>query len=154
MEAQGKTENNRLEIVPMEAAHIPQIAAIEREAFSEPWSEQAFSDALSLNYAYFYAACINGQVAGYCGVYLAADEGEITNVATAGAYRRRHIAEQMLKTLINEAKTRGVVRLFLEVRASNAPAIRLYEKIGFQNCGVRRNFYKNPVEDALLMRYK
>ena len=93
-------------------------------------------------------------VAGYCGIYLAADEGEITNVAVAECFRRRGIAGLLVEQILTESRNRGAARVFLEVRESNFPAIQLYEKHGFQVVGTRRAFYQKPTEDALLMRWE
>lgn len=142
-----------IDIMPMTPARIPQAAAIEAEVFSMPWSEKGFADALAMENALFYTALVNGCVAGYCGIYLAADEGEITNVAVAPAYRCRKIAERLVRTTLPEAHAKGAQRIFLEVRESNGAAIRLYEKTGFHTVGRRKNFYQYPNEDALVMRY-
>lgn len=142
----------KIEIARMLPEQIPQTAAIEAEVFTQPWSEQAFADALDLEQALFYTASVNGAVAGYCGIYLAADEGEITNVAVAPLYRRRKIAESLLKQMLTDVSKKGVRQVFLEVRVSNASAIRLYEKLGFEAVGGRKGFYQQPVEDAVVMR--
>ncbi len=141
-------------IMRMRPEHIPDAAAIEAELFSMPWSAQAFADALEKDYAFFYTALADGRTAGYCGLYLAADEGEITNVATAGAYRRRGIAEALVRRALSEAYEEGAEQIFLEVRRSNYPAVCLYEKIGFQAAGIRRGFYQFPAEDALVMVHR
>ena len=138
-------------IRPMEEKDICEIAGIEREIFSTPWSEKAFFEALEAEYALFFAAEEDGQIAGYIGIYLAADEGEITNVAVAENFRRRHIGEQLVHAAVSEAGKRGAVSIFLEVRYSNLPAIALYEKMGFSICGTRKGFYERPKEDAYVM---
>ncbi len=142
-----------VDIIRMVPAHIMQAAAIEAEVFSVPWSARAFADALEADSAMFYSALVNGRVAGYCGIYLAADEGEITNVAVASAFRRNKIAESLLEKVLFQAYGKGARQIYLEVRQSNAPAQQLYQKIGFQVAGVRKNFYQYPVEDALVMVY-
>lgn len=147
------------EIIEMSARHIPQAAAIEAEVFSEPWSAQSFADALALDYTLFHVAYINpnrtdGIVAGYCGIYLAADEGEITNVAVSHEYRRLGIAKSLVQHTLRQAYARGVRHIFLEVRSSNASAIELYCKLRFCVKGKRKNFYRSPTEDALVMMYE
>lgn len=147
------------EITEMTAQHILQAAAIEAEVFSEPWSAQSFADALALDYTLFHVAYINsdrtdGTVAGYCGIYLAADEGEITNVAVSHEYRRLGIAKSLVQHTLCQAYARGTRNIFLEVRSSNAPAIELYRKLGFCTKGKRKNFYRSPTEDALVMMYE
>lgn len=144
----------QVQIAQMTMEQIPQVAAIEEGVFSMPWPQQAFADALIMDQACFYTACIGGQVAGYCGIYLAADEGEIANVAVAPAYRRMHVAEALLGRALEAAHARGAVHMFLEVRKSNMPAISLYEKIKFRVVGSRKNYYECPTEDALVMMYE
>lgn len=140
-----------IRIERMTEEFIPQVAAIEAEIFSTPWSGQGFADALAMDHTLFYAALAQRQVVGYCGIYLAADEGEITNVAVHPQFRRRGIAWQLLRHMATHAFTGGTDRIFLEVRKSNFAAISLYTKFGFKNVGNRRNFYQNPMEDALVM---
>lgn len=139
------------EIKRMRQEHLSAVAAIEAEMFSLPWSKQGFADTLTMENVIFLVAEADDIVVGYCGIYLAADEGEITNVAVSPMYRRQGIADALLKSLLEETKKRGTTRLILEVRASNEPAIRLYEKFGFKIQGVRKNFYDKPKEDAYVM---
>lgn len=141
-----------MHIEQMTLEHIPQIAAIEAEVFSMPWSRQGFIDTLMMEQALFYTALADSRVIGYCGIYLAADEGEITNIAVAPGCRRNHAAWLLLNKTLSEAFAKGARQIFLEVRESNTPAISLYEKAGFQVIGSRKNFYQFPVEDALVMK--
>ena len=99
----------------------------------------------------FYAAVKGGEVLGYIGGQLIVDELEIFNVAVDSAYRGRHIGERLVEKLCAEAAERGAERVCLEVRASNAPAIGLYLKQGFEEVGRRKNYYQKPREDAILM---
>lgn len=145
-------KERKAEIMRMSPAHIAQAAALEAEIFSMPWSKQAFADALAYGQALFYTAVIDENVVGYCGIYLAADEGEITNVAVAPKFRRLGIAESMLQELLSEAAIRGAHQIFLEVRVSNTSAIKLYEKLSFSVVGCRKGFYQYPSEDALVMQ--
>lgn len=144
-------DRRKMQITRMKMEHIPQIAAIEAETFSEPWSEKGFADTLTMDHVLFYVAVTSGQVTGYCGIYLAADEGELTNIAVATGFRRRNIACQLLDTALPQAFAKGAGRIYLEVRRSNAPAISLYEKYGFSVAGIRKGFYQFPQEDALVM---
>ncbi len=148
-----ENEELNVNIIKMENAHIAKVAAIERETFSVPWSEQAFTDTLFMENVIFYAASVNGEVAGYCGIYLAADEGEITNVAVSLPYRRHKIAGMLLHETIETACEKGAQRIFLEVRSQNGPAIQLYRKTGFEVIGIRKNYYAFPDDDALVMMY-
>lgn len=140
-----------MQICLMEKSHIREVAQIEKETFSVPWSEKAFLEALEAEYALFLVAEEEGRVAGYIGVYLAADEGEITNVAVEETFRRHHIGEYLVKEALSEAEKKGAATIFLEVRCSNTPAIALYEKMGFSICGTRKGFYEKPKEDAYVM---
>ncbi|MCR4955737.1 MAG: ribosomal protein S18-alanine N-acetyltransferase [Lachnospiraceae bacterium] len=140
-------------IQKMQPCDVKEVAAIEKEIFSMPWSSAGFAEALKREENLYLVAKEDGAVVGYCGYYGALDEGEIPNVAVKKEYRNRGIAAEMLKQLISEAKERGITRLILEVRKSNEPAISLYEKLGFIHVGIRKNFYENPVEDALIMDY-
>lgn len=141
-----------VKIRPMEPADVPAVAAMERQYFGEPWSEQGFLDALRTGYALFLVALQEEEPVGYCGVYLSLDEGEITNVAVREDCRGKGIARRMMEELHSRTARLGVHGLVLEVRVSNVDAIRLYEGCGYRECGLRRNFYRNPVEDARLMR--
>jgi ribosomal-protein-alanine N-acetyltransferase len=130
---------------------VPFVAALEAENFSMPWSGQAFADVLRREDVIFLVACEGERILGYVGVYCSLDEGEITNVCVAGAARRQGIANLLLTQLFGRLVARGILRVFLEVRVSNTPAIRLYEKLGFSVAGTRRDFYENPREDAYVM---
>ncbi|MGN0342323.1 MAG: ribosomal protein S18-alanine N-acetyltransferase [Roseburia sp.] len=135
----------------MKEQDLVQVAALEKQLFSVPWSEQGFRDTLDMDGVIFLVAREDEVCIGYCGIYLAADEGEITNVAVDPAYRRKGVARALLQQLLQQAKERGASHIVLEVRASNEAARALYEKLGFTACGVRKNFYQKPVEDAWVM---
>lgn len=143
-----------VDILKMGKEHIADVAEIEAEVFSAPWSAKAFMDTLTMEHVLFYVALAEGEVAGYCGLYLAADEGEIAKVAAAPGRRRQGIGQRLLKQTMTEAHHRGAQRIFLEVRSQNAPAIGLYQKTGFHTVGRRRNYYQCPQDDALVMMYE
>ncbi len=142
---------DRLIVRPMEEQDLSQVAAIEQEAFSTPWSLQSFRDSLGLPHAIFLIAEYEGEIAGYCGCYQSIEEGEITNVAVKRDFRRRGIARTLLEKLFRECRSRGIGSILLEVRAGNRAAIGLYESLGFEQAGIRRNFYEKPREDAVIM---
>lgn len=150
----SETDRGReIRIRKMEPADIPSVASLEMDIFSEPWSETGFADALAQRENLFLTAFRpDGGVIGYCGLYTAGDEGEITQVAVAENCRRQGTAAALLAELLGRARACGIKQIFLEVRISNEAAIRLYETHGFETCGVRRGFYRRPTEDALLMR--
>ncbi|MDD7643340.1 MAG: ribosomal protein S18-alanine N-acetyltransferase [bacterium] len=135
----------------MSALDVEAVAALEAEIFSTPWSAQGFEDTLCREDVLFLVACEADQVLGYVGVYCTADEGEITNVAVAPSARRRGVGQKLLAELIGRLAQKEIYRIVLEVRESNEPAIRLYEKQGFATMGKRKNFYEKPTEDAYVM---
>lgn len=143
-----------MRIQRMTQEQVSQVARLEKQVFSRPWSEQGFLDTLSMDNVIFLTAMEEERLAGYCGVYLSAEEGEITNVAVAPEYRRRGIGRRLVEELIRQGQAEGVSRFFLEVRTSNAGAIALYRELGFSEAGVRKNFYEFPREDALVMMHQ
>lgn len=126
------------------------IAAIEKECFSSPWSEKAITDAYE-NGTKFWIAEKGLNFAGYISLNTAADEGYINNIAVAKEFRRKGVAEKLLSVLAKKAERAELSFLSLEVRESNTAAIKLYEKCGYKNMGVRKNFYENPRENAIIM---
>ena len=126
-------------------------AELEKQIFSQPWSEKGFCDAIAMEQNIFLVAEEEGEVCGYIGMYQALDEGEITNVAVAPDKRNSGIGFKLMQAAIEEAREHGITQIILEVRLSNASAIHLYEKCGFVNCGVRKGFYDFPKEDAYIM---
>ena len=135
----------------MSLEDIPQVERIERETFSVPWSVEAFRSSLCQKDTIYLVAEQAGEVCGYCGLYVSLDEGEIPNVAVDRRFRRRGIARAMLGELLRQGEARGVSSFFLEVRQGNAAALGLYEGLGFEAVGVRKNFYEKPREHAVIM---
>ena len=135
----------------MTAADIEAVAELEAQIFSMPWSPQGFADTLHREDVLFLVAYEGENLLGYGGVYCTADEGEITNVAVAQTVRRRGIGRALLQALTEELAVRQIYRIVLEVRASNDPAIRLYEQMDFAVVGTRKSFYEKPTEDAYVM---
>ena len=141
-----------MNIVEMNEVHATQVAELEKRCFPDPWSERSIASELSNQLALWLVAEDNGVVAGYIGSQTVPDESDMMNVAVHPDYRRRGIAEALVNTLCDALKERGSVSLTLEVRASNEPAKALYEKLGFEQVGRRPNYYRNPKEDALILR--
>ncbi len=137
-------------VVPMTAAHVAAVAALEAQCFSRPWSAAALEEALRNPTAHFFVALAGECVAGYIGLYAVLDEGAIANVAVCPDRRRQGIASALLRRVTVWGAENGLHRLTLEVRAGNAAAIALYERAGFVCDGVRPRFYDRPVEDAAL----
>ncbi len=140
------------EIVPMDRGHIPQIAALERECFSTPWSEALLEDALFDDRASFIVAedGEEGNILGYAGLHAVLDEGYIDNIAVIPDARRHGVASALLDVFCRFGAA-NLAFLTLEVRSSNAAAIGLYEKFGFQRAGLRPGYYQHPREDAVIM---
>ena len=129
------------------------IAEIEKNCFSEPWSAKAFAEAAQ-NKEYIYLTALDcNAVVGYAGCILAGEEADITNIAVSEKYRRMGIGQELLRQLTLLAGQNGVTEMFLEVRQSNMPAQSLYSGMGFEAVGIRRNFYRKPGEDAVIMKY-
>ena len=127
-------------IEKMQPEDIKEVAQIENRIFTLPWSEQGFLSSLQSEDTLYLVVRKEGRVAGYCGLLQSFDEADITNVAVAEEARGAGICFAMLSELMRLGKERGIARYTLEVRASNAAALHLYEKLGFQSVGIRKNF--------------
>ena len=135
----------------MDRSHIEQIAALERECFSTPWSEAMLTEVLFDSQASFIVAeSEEGGVLGYAGLQVVLDEGYIDNIAVEPNARRHGVADELLDVFCRFGEA-NLAFLTLEVRASNAPAIALYRKHGFEEAGRRKNYYTKPTEYAVIM---
>ncbi len=132
--------------------HVPQVAELEKLCFSDPWSEQSIASELDNVLALWYVALDDDRVVGYIGSQTVCGETDVMNIAVHPDYRRRGIGQILIEELIREVKNLGSISLTLEVRSSNAPAVSLYEKLGFSQVGLRKNYYRNPKEDAYILR--
>ena len=139
-------------IEKMNSSHVAQIAQLEKICFSDPWSEKSIASELDNKLAFWLVAAEGDTVAGYIGSQTVIDETDMMNVAVHPDFRRKGIAEALVNTLVENLQKMGSRCLTLEVRTSNAPAIALYEKLGFAEIGRRKNYYRNPREDALILR--
>lgn len=128
-----------------------ELALLDKECFSIPWSEESFLKESSNPLAEYIVARTDDKIVGYAGFWSVLGEGQITNIAVLKEYRRNKIAYKMLSSLIDRAKELKLGTLSLEVRESNIPAINLYLGMDFKKVGTRKNYYKNPTEDAVLM---
>ena len=143
---------SKMIIDKMNSSHVAQIAQLEKICFSDPWSEKSVASELDNKLAFWLVAAEGDTVAGYIGSQTVIDETDMMNVAVHPDFRRQGIAEELVNTLVDNLKKMGSRCLTLEVRASNGPAIALYEKLGFAEIGRRKNYYRNPREDALILR--
>jgi [ribosomal protein S18]-alanine N-acetyltransferase len=140
------------ELRPMTAEDMPAVLRIEQESYSVPWSEATFRGLLRRRDAEMIVAEAGLRVVGYAVFWTVLDQSELGNVAVAPGWRRQRVGDRLVAEVIRRAEARGAREVFLEVRPSNAPARRLYERYGFVQVGRRRNYYQDPVEDALVLR--
>ena len=145
-------QNMKVQIVPMNGDHLDEVTELERICFPDPWSRDMLKEELENDLAAFLVA-LDGQgaVAGYAGLQVILDEGYILNIAVRPDCRRQGVASRLLRVFLDFAKGNQLAFLTLEVRASNEAAIALYVKHGFVQAGVRKNYYQDPKEDALIM---
>ena len=141
-----------MKIVPMDLTHVDAVANLEKVCFHDPWSLNAITGEVSNPLSIWFVALDGERVVGYIGSQAVIDLADVMNVAIEPSYRRRGIAELLIKELEDALKAQGVIGLLLEVRVSNEPARNLYEKMGFSVVGRRPGYYSHPKEDALIMR--
>lgn len=142
-----------IKIEPMKREFLDDVMRVEELAYgAHHWSKESFFNELNNELArYFCAFDENGELMGYCGCWQILEEAHITNVAVSPEHRRKHIGETLLTALIKSCYSEMVKYLTLEVRVSNTPAIKLYEKYGFKSLGTRKGYYQDNNEDALIM---
>ena len=140
-----------IEIVSAEIKHIPEINAIEQEAFDPPWSKNAMLSELGRSDVFFAVAVENAAVLGFCILRLVSGEAELFQIAVAEGKKQSGIGSRLLEKALDFCAHADVVSVFLEVRKSNAAAIGLYKKHGFTQKGLRKNYYTRPAEDAVIM---
>ena len=140
-----------MKIVPMEERHLEELARLEQECFSHPWSHQALEEELSNPAAVFLVAVEGEGVVGYAGMHVVWGEGYIDNIAVFPHARRKGVGRKLVQALIDWMEHHEGLFLTLEVRPSNEAAVLLYHSVGFEEAGRRKGFYQDPKEDALLM---
>ena len=139
-------------ILPMGLDDLPGVLAIEAVSFPTPWSKRTFMTELTQNLCACYIVARAGRkVVGYAGMWVLLDEAHVTNIAVHPGWRGKGIGERLMRELMRRARQRGARRATLEVRKSNAVARRLYERLGFVARGVRKGYYTDTNEDAILM---
>lgn len=136
----------------MQRQHVPQVAALERECFSDPWSEQSLAGELDDPLSLWLVCQVDGEVWGYVGSQTVLGETDMMNVAVLPRARRQGIAQRLILALVAQLKQQGSRCLSLEVRPSNTPAVALYQGLGFSQVGRRPNYYRHPKEDGLILR--
>ena len=135
----------------MIAAHLDEVAAIENDCFSHPWSRRSLESELQNETSRFLVAVEDGKVIGYIGMSAVIDEGYLFNAAVDSHYRKKGVGSALVRELVTWCQKHDFAFLTLEVRESNAPAIALYSRFGFVRVGERKNYYSDPAENALLM---
>ena len=141
-----------IRLIPMNESHVTQVAELEKCCFSAPWSENSIASELRNPLSCWLAAEEDGRVVGYVGSQSVMGEADMMNIAVDPAFRRQGIARKLVLGLVEALSRRDVTSLTLEVRASNEPAKALYASLGFAQVGRRPNYYRNPREDALILR--
>lgn len=142
-----------IELFPLELQYCEAVAGISKECLPEAWSFATICDVLKYDNNVYYVAkdVETDEVVGFAGIMVVADEAELLNIAVSSNYRRNGIAQSLLQRLLKEAKQQNTYRMLLEVRKSNESAQALYRRNGFTELANRKNYYANPVEDAIIM---
>lgn len=147
---ENKKAPGKIFIRDMQFSDLDQVVELEKVCFSDPWTRTMFEQDMQNKQAFYRVLEINEEIVAYGGMWLIFDEAHIMNIATSPHHRKKGLGEQMMRTLITEAKHNGAGSMTLEVRAHNEPAKCLYKKIGFKGVGFRPKYYPNG-EDALIM---
>ena len=144
--------NKSLTFRLMSEEDIDDVLEIEHKSFATPWSREDFFNEITHNqFALYVVLEEDNKVIGYCGAWIVVDEAHITNVALLPEYRGRKLGEALMRQLMELASEKGAITMTLEVRVSNFTAQSLYRKLGFQNGAIRKNYYTDNQEDALVM---
>ena len=141
-----------MEYLKMDESHVEAIAELEKMCFRDPWSANSIASELHNPLSDWYVAVDNGTVCGYVGSQSVLDGADMMNIAVHPDYRKQGIGYALIERLITALKEKNVISLCLEVRVSNESAIGLYSKMGFAVVGKRPGYYRNPREDAYIMR--
>ena len=142
---------SNLEIREFNINDIEELYEVELTSFNDPWSKESFKDELNNEIAHYLVGSINNKVVAYIGAWFILDEAHITNVAVKSDFRRQKIAKQLITAFIVLAKKHQITSITLEVRASNIPAQSLYQQFGFEKQGLRKRYYADNNEDAIIM---
>ena len=142
---------NNLIIRPMTKDDVDSVYIVEEDCFVDPWSKESIRKELKNDLARYLVAQLDNKIVGYIGVWFVVDEGHITNVAVHSKYRGKKIGDNLVKEMIQLCKQSNIVAMTLEVRASNSIAQNLYRKYGFKMGGIRKEYYSDNKEDAIIM---
>lgn len=134
-----------------EAGDVSQIVAIEQQVHHDPMSESTILNELSIEQGRFWVVLAYDVVIAYAMVWIVVDQAELHNIAVAASHQRQGIARRLMQWICDDARVHGATSMFLEVRQGNLPARQLYERLGFEDIGVRRKYYQHPIEDAVVM---
>ncbi len=140
-----------ISIVPMTEKHLDRVLEIENLCFSSPWNKASFVSGMNTNFQKYYSAIYDGNIVGYIVIMHLFEAGEILNIATTPHMQKNGIAQKLMDYSLDYMKKNGVSRVTLEVRASNVPARHLYQKTGFSEFSIRKNYYSSPFEDGIMM---
>lgn len=135
----------------LQGADVEPVSVLEAKAFSMPWSAKDFAQLVEDEKSLYLVAELEGEIVGCCGVTNICGDGDVNNVVVAMEHQGKGIAQALMQELLIQGKAMGIENFTLEVRVSNAPAIHVYEKLGFVSAGIRPRFYEKPVEDAVIM---
>ncbi|MDN4594570.1 ribosomal protein S18-alanine N-acetyltransferase [Polycladomyces subterraneus] len=145
-------ERSRIAFRPMKMADLPMIMEVERASFPTPWPKEAFvNELLHSPFAHYTVVTVDGEIAGYCGMWIVVDEAHITNIAIHPKYRGKKLGQATLAYMKRLARLLGADKMTLEVRVSNHVAQHVYRKLGFEAKGIRPRYYSDNQEDALIM---
>lgn len=136
----------------MTEGDLPAVLTMEKDLFTDPWSERMFREDIASNSAFPVVAEMAGVIIGYAILQVILDEGHLTNIAVERSCQRKSVAKRLLTFILRDALARGLAQVILEVRPTNAAAIALYGSFGFDVISKRKSYYRNPVEDCLVMR--
>lgn len=142
----------KLQIERMQPEHLESVLVIENVSFPTPWSYRSYMGELTRNhFAHYFVGLVNGRVIGYIGIWIVVDEAHITTIAVAPEFRGNRIAERFIEFGEDYSKIWGAEKMILEVRVSNFAAQKVYKRMGFEEIGVRKKYYSDTLEDALVM---
>ncbi|MBE5857980.1 MAG: ribosomal-protein-alanine N-acetyltransferase [Lachnospiraceae bacterium] len=130
---------------------LEEVTRIEEANFSNPWTKAGFESQIKAGDTVYLVCEVDGKLVGLCGYIRSFEEADVTNVSVLKEYRGHGIGTALMQALIEEGEKSGVRNFTLEVRVGNSSAIHVYERLGFESCGIRPGFYENPKEDAMIM---